>query len=125
MAIFCYPVSREYTYVFIFVPKKENPLYTPRVQSVQGIKKKPANVVFTGFSYGAGSRTRTGDRELFLKRQNRTLVRCSFLSVYHTLLGLSSSFGSLSADLRAQIFPFGVFVSHSSFFTTISPDLVA
>ena len=44
------------------------------------------------------------DRELFLKRQNRTLVRCSFLSVYHTLLGLSSSFGSLSADLRAQVF---------------------
>jgi|GEM_PF-5893939 len=63
---------------------------------------------FLGRLVRAGDGTRTCDRELFLKRRNRTIVRRSFSSVYHTLLGLSSSFGSLSADLREQVFPFGV-----------------
>ena len=40
-------------------------------------KEKPANVVFTGFSFGAGSRTRTGD----LRITNALLYQLSHTSI--------------------------------------------
>ena len=61
---------------FIFIKREMSPIH-PKGSGCIRDKEKPANVVFTGFSYGAGSRTRTGD----LRITNALLYQLSHTSI--------------------------------------------